>query len=61
MEARKSGGKPLRASGWDNAANVTYICNVSMAEGDLLSEWEDSSLLAQFRSTRTKAHCSRWW
>ncbi len=34
MEARKSGGKPLRAERLGYAANVTYICNVSM--GDLL-------------------------
>jgi hypothetical protein len=34
MEARKSGRKPLRGERLGYAANVTYICNVSL--GDFL-------------------------
>ncbi len=34
MEARKSGGETLEGERLGYAANVTYICNVSM--GDLL-------------------------
>jgi hypothetical protein len=36
MEARKSGPETLEDERLGYAANVTYICNVGKAEGDLL-------------------------